>query len=131
MSPQSLQADHEHILIVEDDEQLLEFISEFVQELGFGVEEACDGEAAFRTLSAGRLRGAPPPGAILLDLMMAGMNGWRFRYEQLRDPRFAEIPVIVMSASGLACGVSASAHLQKPFGFRDLRASLGTVFGPH
>ena len=46
--------------------------------------------------------------------MMPVMNGWQFRSEQLRDPALAAIPVLVMSASDLA-GVSADAHLEKPF----------------
>ena len=37
------------------------------------------------------------PAVILLDLMMPRMDGWRFRVQQVRDPRFAQIPVIIFS----------------------------------
>jgi len=58
---------------------------------------------------------------ILLDLMMAGMNGWEFRAEQLRDLRLSPIPVIVSSGDGRviekACALGITEHLEKPIDF--------------
>ena len=42
------------------------------------------------------------PALILLDLMMPGMDGWDFRSEQMRDPRLASVPVVIVSASGFS-----------------------------
>ena len=37
---------------------------------------------------------------ILLDLMMPVMDGWQFRREQKQDPAIADIPLIVITATG-------------------------------
>ena len=37
---------------------------------------------------------------ILLDLMMPVMDGWQFRREQKQDPAIANIPLIVITATG-------------------------------
>ena len=52
---------------------------------------------------------------ILLDLMMPVMNGWEFRSALQRDPRFRDIPIVVISA---AAGISSvrpqTAFIPKP-----------------
>ena len=82
------------ILVVEDDELIRDSLVEFLDEQGYEATGAVDGVDAL-----GRLRsGAPLPCVIVLDLMMPNMDGRSFREEQLRDPRLAAIPVIVVSA---------------------------------
>ena len=55
------------------------------------------------------------PDLILLDLMMPNMNGWQFREAQLRDPRLAAIPVVVLSATGeRSRPIDAARILRKP-----------------
>jgi len=49
-----------------------------------------------------RLREAESYCVILLDIMMPVMNGYEFREEQLKDPKLASIPVIVVTADGRA-----------------------------
>ena len=71
---------------------------------------------------------------ILLDLVMAGMNGWEFRAEQLRDSRLSLIPVIVSSGAGRviekAFALGITECLEKPI---DFGALLGLVahYGPN
>ena len=59
-----------------------------------------------------------PTCLILLDLMMPVMNGWEFRDAQLRDPRIASIPVVVLTAHGNAAveagRLTAAGYLTKP-----------------
>ena len=45
------------------------------------------------------LRNGPRPCLILLDLNMAGMDGWEFRRRQLLWPQMASIPVVVVSGA--------------------------------
>lgn len=116
----------QRLLVVEDDEELLAVVSDFLQDLGFAVDRALDGTEALACL---RDPAQSPPSAILLDLMMPGMNGWQFRREQLSDPLLSAIPVIVMSAAGLAGGLLEDALLQKPFGFRELRDKIWGICG--
>src|SRR5262245_64624414 len=86
------------ILIVDDDNDVRSALSELLEEEGFAVEGAPNGREALA-----RLRdGGAHPAVILLDLMMPGMDGWDFRSEQLRDPRLAAVPVVIVSASGFS-----------------------------
>jgi CheY-like chemotaxis protein len=83
------------ILIVDDDLDTGEAMSELLAYQGFEVALASDGQSALEALrSADTL-----PDVILLDLMMPVMNGWQFRRAQLDDPQLASVPVIVVTAS--------------------------------
>jgi CheY-like chemotaxis protein len=102
------------VLIVEDDGDLREALSQILQDEGYGVDEAMHGLQALD-----RLRdGSGLPCVILLDLTMPIMNGWQFRSEQKEDPDLRRIPVVVLSAGAdLAEEVSAlgvQEYLRKP-----------------
>jgi CheY-like chemotaxis protein len=86
------------ILIVDDDSDVRSALSELLEEEGFSVEAAPNGQEALARLRTGKLH----PAVILLDLMMPGMDGWDFRSEQMRDPRLADVPVVIVSASGFS-----------------------------
>jgi CheY-like chemotaxis protein len=83
------------VLIVEDETDIRESLGELLEADGFSVVQASNGRIALDALnSATQL-----PQVILLDLMMPEMDGEQFRREQLADPRFARIPVVIMSAA--------------------------------
>jgi len=94
------------ILLVEDDEDIREVVCDILEQSGYHVQSAGDGAEALDKLRAA----LDKPRAIFLDLLMPVMDGAAFRAEQLRDPRLAAIPVVVMSA--LADGPSRAAGLQ-------------------
>ncbi len=81
------------VLIVEDDSDLREALSQILADEGYGVSSAEHGRAALEWL-----RDGSRPCLILLDLTMPVMNGWQFREEQKQDPTLASIPVVVISA---------------------------------
>ncbi|HEY3173993.1 MAG TPA: response regulator [Thermoanaerobaculia bacterium] len=81
------------VLIVEDDSDLREALSQILEDEGYGVSSAEHGRAALEWLREGSR-----PCLILLDLTMPVMNGWQFRAEQKQDPMLASIPVVVISA---------------------------------
>ena len=81
------------ILIVEDDADLREALSEVLRDEGYTVAMAADGREALD-----HLRRQSHPSLILLDLTMPVMNGWQFRAEQRQDPDLSGIPVVVLSA---------------------------------
>jgi CheY-like chemotaxis protein len=81
------------ILIVEDDLDLREALSEVLRDEGYTVAMAADGREALD-----HLRRQSHPALILLDLTMPVMNGWQFRAEQRQDPDLSGIPVVVLSA---------------------------------
>jgi CheY-like chemotaxis protein len=85
-----------HILIVEDDLDIRESMTEILEDRGYAVSTAADGLQALQQLSGG----AEKPDLILLDLMMPNMNGLEFREEQLKSVEHAAIPVAIISADG-------------------------------
>jgi CheY-like chemotaxis protein len=86
------------VLIVDDDNDVRSALAELLEEEGFSVEGAPNGREALALLRGGTVH----PAVILLDLMMPGMDGWDFRHEQMRDPKLAGVPVVIVSASGFS-----------------------------
>jgi CheY-like chemotaxis protein len=85
------------VLIVEDDAAICSSLGEALRDEGFDVSTAANGREALE-----RLRGGPPPSAIVLDLMMPVMDGWDFRQQQLLDPVLSPVPVVVVTAAGFS-----------------------------
>ncbi len=102
------------MLVVDDDRDIREVVTDALEAEGYRVVTAGDGREAIALL---RAVGAAPS-LILLDLMMPGMDGAQFRAEQRRDPTLDAIPVVVLSAdSGLdakAKSLGVAGHLKKP-----------------
>jgi CheY-like chemotaxis protein len=86
--------DRQHILIVEDSEDLQFLLFQLLKSEGFELSKAFNGREALDLL-----RTMPElPHLILLDLMMPVMSGIEFLREQVKDPRLASIPVVVFTA---------------------------------
>src|SRR5262245_8785229 len=83
------------VLVVDDDEDIRESLREVLEAEKYAVCTAADGRGALEVLAAAARR----PSLILLDLMMPGMNGWEFLKAIKADAGFAQIPVVVLSAS--------------------------------
>lgn len=115
------------ILVVDDDPDLRHSLVEVLEDEGYEVSCANNGEEALRALA----RAAP--NAILLDLTMPVMDGWTFRDVQRNDPRLAGIPTVVISAAysdGRAMeGLGADAFLAKPFELSRLTETLQRICG--
>jgi CheY-like chemotaxis protein len=98
------------ILIVEDDEQARDTLAAVLEEAGYTVDCAANGQEALNHLAQ-----APAPCLVLLDLLMPVMNGWEFVRIARDNPALAPIPIIVLSAiynSGAPLGIAA--FLTKP-----------------
>ena len=81
------------ILLVEDDADITDAMTDVLTDHGHQVQAARNGKEALVLLATGAL-----PQLIFLDLMMPLMNGSEFRQAQLKDPRLAKIPVVIVSA---------------------------------
>ncbi len=112
------------VLIVEDDLEVRAALEELLKMEAFETVGASDGAEAIETLRKGTL-----PDLILLDLMMPGMDGWEFRIQQRRDPAWARIPVVAMSAdpSAKAAAIDADAYVRKPYSFPELLVAIQRV----
>jgi CheY-like chemotaxis protein len=82
------------LLVVDDDPDMRDAISELLEGEGYRVVRVENGRAALEILRAGGR-----PSMILLDMMMPVMSGWQFRREQQRDPSIQRIPVVMITAS--------------------------------
>ena len=80
------------VLIVDDDEDCREAMALMLELEGFTVRTASNGEDGLREM--GR---QPAPCAVLLDLHMPVMDGFRFREKQLSSPDLMAVPVILYS----------------------------------
>jgi CheY-like chemotaxis protein len=85
--------DKKRILVVEDDQYIRDSLAELLQDEGYSVSVARDGQEGLDALAQTTL-----PDLILLDLMMPVKDGFQFRAEQRQDPRLAKIPVVIFSA---------------------------------
>lgn len=79
------------ILVVDDDPAIRRLLQRLLQQEGYIVDVAGDGQAALA-----RIR-EEQPDLLLLDLMMPVMDGWNL-YGQLRTSSDTHFPVIIMTA---------------------------------
>lgn len=108
------------MLVIENDAAAREALVEVLAGAGYDVVAAIDGSEGLGQLSHGFR-----PAAILLDLLMPGIDGWDFRAYQKRNPLLAAIPVITMSAAGKL--VDADYELQKPIDVQELLMALRRI----
>jgi len=106
------------VLVVDDEPMVRETLGQVLSDEGYVVDLAVDGEAALERVHDAR------PDAILLDLMMPGMNGRQFLQALRDDPAYASVPVLIMTAvHGLEVNLAtlgASEVVEKPFNVDEL-----------
>lgn len=79
------------ILLVEDDPLFQRAYETHLQEEGYQVRIAADGEEALRQIEASR------PDLVLLDLLLPRMSGYEVLAQVRANPSLAELPVIVLT----------------------------------
>jgi len=114
----------QRVLIVDDNEDVRHILGLRLQKAGFDVEEAADGAQG---LEAVRRR---PINLVLLDLVMPGMDGFRF-LEELRSTVPSQPPVVVVTQyddvdnRNRAMSLGASEYVSKGYAFE--RAFVGML----
>jgi DNA-binding response OmpR family regulator len=110
-----------HILIVDDDPEIVSFLRRGLIYEGFSVETANDG---FEALAIARERS---PDLIILDIMMPGIDGLEVS-KRLRQA--SDVPILMLTAKGMVAdkvaGLESGAddYLVKPFAFDELLARV-------
>jgi two-component system response regulator CpxR len=114
----------QRILVIDDDHELCELVTEYVSAEGFDVDAVHDGEAGLREALAGDYS------LLLLDVMLPGASG----FEVLRRLRTrSATPVIMLTARGddvdriVGLEMGADDYLPKPFNPRELVARIRAI----
>jgi two-component system OmpR family response regulator len=112
------------VLVIDDDLRLHELLASYLRQHAFDVSRALDGTSGLALLEA------EPFDAVLLDVMMPGMDGLEV-CKRIRK-KF-EIPVIMLTAKGdetdriVGLELGADDYIPKPFNPRELLARLRAV----
>jgi CheY-like chemotaxis protein len=117
-------SDRRPILVVEDDEDIRDFVAAVLEHVGYSVVVAPNGALALEMVDR------EPPQAILLDMKMPVMDGWEFA-RQYHEHHAAPAPLIIMTAAHDTAIRAAQVHavgvLNKPFDLETLLAVVADV----
>jgi len=110
----------QRILVVDDDKSIVKVLAGYLEQAGFGVLAAHDGETALHILRRER------PDVVILDLMMPKRDGWEVTRIIRTDKDLASTPIIMLTArfedmdkiAGLELG--ADDYVTKPFNAREV-----------
>lgn len=107
------------VLVAQEEPEVLDVIQVHLEKAGYGATLALDGMQAYEALEKGN------PVAVILDLDLPGVSGFRLVKLIRRNPRWKHLPLIVASSyafeevEDIACeGIDA--FVPKPFNPADL-----------
>ncbi len=122
------------ILVVDDEPDFASIVKANLEKEGFEVDIAYNGVEGLEKVAAN------PPDLIVLDVMMPEKDGYKMGKELKADERFADIPIIMLTAVGdhvtstrysHADGMSMEAedYLPKPASAEEITASVKGLLG--
>ena len=115
------------ILIVEDEDELLDFLKMRLEANNYEVIAAADGKEGFEKARQEK------PDLILLDLMLPKVDGYWVCNLLKHDKRHEHIPIIIITAKSgeenvkLARECGANAYMVKPFEIQELLAKIADL----
>ena len=115
------------ILVVDDEKDIVDLIAYNLEQDGFGVIRAYDGEMAWE-----RVKGAKPD-LVVLDLMIPGISGLEVCRLIRRNAATQGLPIIMLTAKSdpvdriLGLELGADDYITKPFSVRELIARIRAV----
>lgn len=126
--------DGKRILLVEDNDLNAEIAEEILQEIGYEVERAEDGQVCCDMVQQASARHYD---IILMDIQMPRMNGYEAtRYiRSMADAEKSQIPIVAMTANAFdedrreALNAGMNRHLAKPINVQELVSTLGELLG--
>ena len=115
------------ILLVDDDPSIVQVLRSYLEQAGYIVLTAYDGDAAMRLIRQER------PDLAILDLMLPGRDGWALTRTVRADPMLGALPIILLTARvedsdkilGLELG--ADDYVTKPFNAREVIARVAAL----
>lgn len=119
-----------HVLLIEDEPNIIEAIRFLLMRDGWSVATHMDGEGATQTVREQR------PDLVILDVMLPNRSGFDILAELRRDPATATVPVLMLTARGqlrdreLAERSGVSRFMTKPFANSEILAVVRELAGP-
>jgi len=116
-----------NVLIIEDEKDLAELLAFNLEKEGYAATCVHDGKLGLERA------GADLPDLILLDLMLPGMLGTEVCKALRKDPRTAQIPIIMITAKSdeidrvVGFEVGADDYIVKPFSMREVALRVKAV----
>jgi CheY-like chemotaxis protein len=117
----------QYILVVDDDQDFREALSEVLTEAGYPVQRAENGEVALQRVAE------EAPGIVLLDLKMPVLDGWGVMERMRSDSRSSAIPILILSAYGFeweAELLGAQGYIPKSVGMDEILERVRKAAGP-
>ncbi len=117
----------QHILLVDDEPDLLKALVVRLEVCGYSCDTASHGAAALQKIQTHQ------PDLVLVDLLMPVMDGYEFCRKFKAEPRTASIPVVIVTAvperamKFSAKELGACFVLHKPFDFHNLLAIVQSL----
>jgi two-component system alkaline phosphatase synthesis response regulator PhoP len=118
----------EHILVIEDEDDILELVRYNLGKEGYRVTGVGSGEAGLAAVNSKK------PDLLVLDLMLPGLGGLEVCRLIKNNPSTEHIPVVMLTAKGeevdIVAGLELGAddYITKPFSPRVLLARVRAVF---
>lgn len=116
--------DRKHILVVDDERDLVELLVFNLGKAGFDSSTASTGRQALQSISARR------PDLVLLDVMLPELSGTEIASRIRTNPATATLPIIMLTAKGqdvdqiVGLAVGADDYVPKPFSIKVLIARI-------
>jgi CheY-like chemotaxis protein len=118
------------VMIVDDEESLIELVTAILEQEGYEVMTAMDGEEALRKLEKQK------PDLVLLDMMMPGMSGREVCEKIRKNPKTRDLKVIFLTVAkfseagkGVLKDMKVSDYITKPFENADLTRRVKKIIG--
>lgn len=117
------------ILIADDEPNIVISLEFLMQQSGYQVRSASDGETALRLLAEFK------PDLILLDIMLPLRNGFEVCQRIRENPAWSSMKIVMLTAKGreveMAKGMAlgADVYITKPFATKDLLANVQRLLG--
>ncbi len=115
------------VLVVEDEQDIRELLRFNLEQEGFHVVEAGDGELALALARRER------PAVIILDIMLPGMSGLDICRTLRQEEETARVPIVMLTAKAaesdkvVGLEIGADDYVTKPFSPRELLARVRAV----
>jgi DNA-binding response OmpR family regulator len=115
-------------LVVEDDADIVELVTHYLEREGFAVESVGDGRSALD-----RLR-TTAYDLLILDIQLPGLDGLALCAEARRDKRTRSVPIVMLTARGdeadriVGLEMGADDYVVKPFSPNELVARVRALF---